>query len=154
MSDNPANTAAKCPVMHAAPATTTTNQDWWPKQLKVELLHQHSSKSNPMGEDFDYAKEFKTLDLAAVEEGSVDADDRFAGVVAGGFRPLRSFVYSNGVAQRRHLPHRRRSRRRGVAASSASRRSTAGRITSAWTRLVGCCGPSSKSTAANSPGRT
>ena len=46
----------------------TTNRDWWPNQLKLELLHQHSSKSNPMGEDFDYAKEFKSLDLAAVKK--------------------------------------------------------------------------------------
>jgi catalase-peroxidase len=46
----------------------TTNRDWWPNELKLELLSQHSSKSNPMGEDFDYAKEFKSLDLAAVKK--------------------------------------------------------------------------------------
>jgi catalase (peroxidase I) len=46
----------------------TSNRDWWPNQLKLELLHQHSSKSNPMGEDFNYAKEFKSLDLAAVKK--------------------------------------------------------------------------------------
>jgi catalase-peroxidase len=45
----------------------TTNRDWWPNQLKLEILHQHSSKSNPMGEDFNYAKEFKSLDLKAVK---------------------------------------------------------------------------------------
>ena len=43
-------------------------RDWWPNQLKIEILHQHSSKSNPMGEDFNYAKEFKSLDLAAVKK--------------------------------------------------------------------------------------
>jgi catalase-peroxidase len=59
---------AKCPFNHAAPTTGTTNRDWWPKQLKVELLNQHSSKSNPMGQDFDYAKEFNSLDLAAVKK--------------------------------------------------------------------------------------
>jgi catalase-peroxidase len=58
----------KCPFNHAAPATPTTNRDWWPKQLKVELLAQHSSRSNPMGDDFDYGKEFKSLDLAAVKK--------------------------------------------------------------------------------------
>ena len=42
--------------------------DWWPNQLKLELLHQHSCKSNPMGKDFDYAEEFKSLDLAAVKK--------------------------------------------------------------------------------------
>lgn len=46
----------------------TTNQDWWPNQLKIDILHQNSSKCNPMGEDFNYAKEFKSLDLAAVKK--------------------------------------------------------------------------------------
>ena len=46
----------------------TTNQDWWPNQLNLDILHQHSSKSNPMGEGFNYAKEFKSLDLAAVKK--------------------------------------------------------------------------------------
>jgi catalase-peroxidase len=46
----------------------TTNLDWWPNRLKLEILHQHSSKSNPMGEDFNYAKEFNSLDLAAVKK--------------------------------------------------------------------------------------
>jgi catalase-peroxidase len=45
-----------------------SNQDWWPNQLKLDILHQHSSKSNPMGEDFNYAKEFKSLDLKAVKK--------------------------------------------------------------------------------------
>jgi catalase-peroxidase len=46
----------------------TTNRDWWPNQLKLDMLHQHSSKSNPMGEGFNYAKEFKSLDLKAVKK--------------------------------------------------------------------------------------
>jgi len=46
----------------------TTNRDWWPHQLRLDILHQHSSKSNPMGEDFDYAKEFESLDLDAVKK--------------------------------------------------------------------------------------
>jgi catalase-peroxidase len=45
----------------------TTNRDWWPNQLKLDILHQHSSKSNPMGEGFNYAKEFKSLDLEVVK---------------------------------------------------------------------------------------
>ncbi|MGO9048625.1 MAG: catalase/peroxidase HPI [Xanthobacteraceae bacterium] len=49
----------KCPVVH-------TNRDWWPNQLDLQVLHQHSTLSNPMGEAFDYAKEFKSLDLNAV----------------------------------------------------------------------------------------
>ena len=54
--------AGKCPVMH----TTRTNRDWWPNQLNIQVLHQNSALSDPMGEAFDYAKEFKTLDLNAV----------------------------------------------------------------------------------------
>jgi catalase-peroxidase len=60
-------TAIQVPFRHAA-GGGTTNQDWWPNELRVDLLAQHSSKSNPMGEDFDYAKEFNTLDLAAVKK--------------------------------------------------------------------------------------
>jgi catalase-peroxidase len=60
------STEAKCPFNHGA-GSGTTNRDWWPNQLKVELLHQHSAKSDPMGGDFDYAQEFKSLDLAAVK---------------------------------------------------------------------------------------
>jgi len=50
------------------PVVGTKNWDWWPNQLPVDILHQHSSKSNPMDPNFDYAKEFKSLDLAAVKK--------------------------------------------------------------------------------------
>jgi catalase-peroxidase len=46
----------------------TTNQNWWPNQLRLNILHKHSSKSNPMGDDFNYAEEFKSLDLAALKK--------------------------------------------------------------------------------------
>jgi catalase-peroxidase len=62
------STEAQCPFHRGAAAGGTSNQDWWPNQLKLELLHQQSCKSNPMGKDFDYAKEFKSLDLAAVKK--------------------------------------------------------------------------------------
>jgi catalase-peroxidase len=61
------STKNKFPFRHAA-GGGTSNRDWWPNQLRLDLLHQHSSKSDPMGEDFDYAKEFKRLDLAAVKK--------------------------------------------------------------------------------------
>src|SRR5437868_8321557 len=61
------STEAKCPVHHST-NSGPSNRDWWPNQLPLDLLHQHSSKSNPMGEDFDYAKEFKSLDLTAVKK--------------------------------------------------------------------------------------
>ncbi len=60
-------TEAKCPVHHAV-GRGTVNRDWWPNQLRVDLLHQHSSKSDPMGKDFDYAKEFKSLDYASLKQ--------------------------------------------------------------------------------------
>ena len=60
-------TESKCPIKHAA-GGGTTNQDWWPNQLRLDLLNQHSSKSNPMDQDFDYAKAFNSLDLDAVKK--------------------------------------------------------------------------------------
>ncbi len=58
----------KCPVAHTSASfdSTKSNAAWWPNQLNLAILHQHSSKSDPMGTGFDYAKEFKTLDLDAV----------------------------------------------------------------------------------------
>ena len=95
---------AKCPFPHAAGGTS--NRDWWPNQLSLDLLHQHSSKSNPMGEDFDYAKEFKSLDYKALKKDLRETHDRFASLVAGGLRSLRSVVHPHGLAQRRHVSHR------------------------------------------------
>lgn len=60
-------TPAKCPF-HGTAGAGTTNLDWWPKQLRLDLLHQHSAKSDPMDEGFDYAKEFASLDLAALKK--------------------------------------------------------------------------------------
>jgi len=59
-------TEEKCPFQPSV-ASGASNRDWWPNQLRLDILHQHSTKSDPMGEDFDYAKEFKSLDLAAVK---------------------------------------------------------------------------------------
>jgi catalase-peroxidase len=68
--------AGKCPVMHGnAPKTTTgggTNSDWWPNQLNLKILHQHSALSDPMDEGFDYAEAFNKLDLAAVKADLTD----------------------------------------------------------------------------------
>ncbi|MFH1816799.1 MAG: catalase/peroxidase HPI [Pseudomonadota bacterium] len=57
----------KCPFHHKA-GSGTSNRDWWPNQLPLEILHQHSPQSNPMGEEFNYAEAFKSLDLAAVKK--------------------------------------------------------------------------------------
>jgi len=58
---------SQCPF-HNARGTGTTNRDWWPNQLKLDLLHQHSAKSNPMGPRFNYAQEFKSLDYAGLKK--------------------------------------------------------------------------------------
>ncbi|MEM9079987.1 MAG: catalase/peroxidase HPI [Verrucomicrobiota bacterium] len=67
-----ASNGSKCPFSGGYDAQTagggTTNQDWWPNRLKVELLSQHSEKTDPMGEGFNYREEFKTLDLEAVKK--------------------------------------------------------------------------------------
>jgi catalase-peroxidase len=63
--EQPNSTESKCPVAHGA-RKFRTNADWWPNQLNLNILHQHSPLSNPMGKEFNYAEEFKTLDLNAV----------------------------------------------------------------------------------------
>ena len=63
--DKSTTPASKCPVAHGA-RKSRANVDWWPNSVNLKVLHQHSPLSNPMGEDFNYAEEFKTLDLNAV----------------------------------------------------------------------------------------
>lgn len=62
----------KCPVSHGSNSQhtlgSTANQQWWPDQLNLNILHQHGKKSNPMGEDFDYREEFKKLDYGALKK--------------------------------------------------------------------------------------
>jgi catalase-peroxidase len=69
--DTKVETAGKCPVAHggriAADSSMRSNRDWWPNQLNIKLLHQYSALSNPMGEQFDYAAEFKTLDYEGLK---------------------------------------------------------------------------------------
>lgn len=73
---NTMNGESKCPFSGGALKKTagagTGNRDWWPNQLKLNILRQHSSLSNPMGDSFDYASEFKSLDLAAVKKDIFD----------------------------------------------------------------------------------
>lgn len=67
--DSQAPTTGKCPFMHGGnTSSATANMDWWPKALNLDILHQHDTKTNPLGEDFNYAEEFKKLDLAAVKK--------------------------------------------------------------------------------------
>ncbi|MGB3619622.1 MAG: catalase/peroxidase HPI [Catalinimonas sp.] len=70
------NESSRCPFMGGAVKFTagagTSNRDWWPNQLNLSILRQHSERSNPMGADFNYAEAFKQLDLAAVKQDIVD----------------------------------------------------------------------------------
>jgi len=63
---------SKCPIMHGSLTSNsnsgTSNRDWWPNQLNLNILHQHDRKSDPMGEDFDYREEFKSLDYDALKK--------------------------------------------------------------------------------------
>ena len=66
------NNVGKCPVMHGAvtsnSASGTSNREWWPNQLNIGILHQHDQKSNPMGANFNYREEFKSLDYKALKK--------------------------------------------------------------------------------------
>jgi catalase-peroxidase len=71
--ENQSENVSKCPVTgaigkHSHGSSGTKNRDWWPNQLKLNVLRQHSSKSNPMGEEFDYAEAFKNIDLQAIKK--------------------------------------------------------------------------------------
>ncbi|MBK8506867.1 MAG: catalase/peroxidase HPI [Saprospiraceae bacterium] len=72
MGNKNGNGESKCPfhegALNQSAGSGTRNRDWWPNQLKLNILRQHSSRSNPMGEEFNYAEEFRSLDLAAVKE--------------------------------------------------------------------------------------
>jgi catalase-peroxidase len=62
------NSAGKCPVMHGSVTQHgNSNTDWWPNNLNLDILHQHDTKTNPLGEDFNYAEEFKKIDLEALK---------------------------------------------------------------------------------------
>ncbi|WNF36803.1 catalase/peroxidase HPI [Bacillaceae bacterium IKA-2] len=72
MNSNEITNEGKCPVTHGGAtshkSSGTSNKDWWPNQLNLNILHQHDKKTNPLGEDFDYAEEFKKLDYDALKQ--------------------------------------------------------------------------------------
>ena len=142
---------SKCPFTGGTRAYT--NRDWWPNQLNLQVLHQHSTLSNPMGQGFDYAKEFKSLDLNAVIKDlhalMTDSQDWW---------PADYGHYGGLFIRMAWHPQALTASATAAAApepgSSALRLSTAGRTTRASTRRAGCCGRSSGNTAGNSPGQT
>ncbi len=117
-SDDIHNTTAtgKCPFHQGGHDQSagggTTTRDWWLNQIRVDLLNQHSNRSNPLGEDFDYRKEFSNRllrsekDLKALLTESQPWWPSRLG-------QLRRSVYSYGLARRGYLPFNRRARRRG-----------------------------------------
>lgn len=69
MSNEKSQSGGKCPVMHGSMTTAeSSTMDWWPKSLKLDILHQHDSKTNPMGEGFDYREAVKSLDYDALKK--------------------------------------------------------------------------------------
>ncbi len=138
--------------VHRQPAPRARrNHDWWPNQLNLEILHQNSPLSNPMGEEFDYAEEFKKLDLAALKKDIVavmTTSQAWWPADYGHYGPLFIRMAWHGAGTYRT------SDGRGGAASGtqASRPSIAGPTTRASTRPGGCSGRSSRSTAGRSRG--
>ncbi len=96
------NGEGKCPFIGGAlkqsAGSGTGNRDWWPNQLKLNILRQHSSLSNPMGEAFNYAEEFKSLDLNAVKKDIFDLMTTSQDWWPADYRSLWSIFYSDGLA--------------------------------------------------------
>ena len=127
-----------------------SNQFWWPEQLDLAPLRQHAPASNPLGEDFDYAKEFATLDLEAVKRSRRGHED-LSGLVASRLRTLWTFLYS--MAWHSAGTYRIEDGRGGAyGGMQRFAPSTAGRITPTLTRHSAYCGQSSRNTARKSRG--
>ena len=129
------------------------NRDWWPNQLSLEILHQQGLHGNPMGDDFDYAREFESIDyqgLKADLTALMTDSQPWWPADYGHYGPffIRMAWHSAGTYRTGDgaaAPRR---------ASSASRRSTPGPTMPISTRRAACSGRSSRNTAASSPGRT
>ena len=157
MEDN-SNNGSKCPVtgatgIHNIGASGTKNRDWWPNQLKLNILRQYSAKSDPMGEDFNYAEEFKSLDLPALKKDlqqlMTDSQEWWPADF-GHYGPL--FIRMPGTVQ----AHTAQVMVGAVqdAASNVLPRSTVGLIMLTLIKQEGCFGQSNKSMVEKYPGPT
>lgn len=150
----------KCPFQHSnhgshdeSAGAGTTNKDWWPKQLRVDLLNQHSNRSNPLGEEFDYRKEFSKLDYSALKgdlRKLLTDSQPWWPADWGSYGGLFIRMAWHGAGTYRSEDGR------GGAGRGQQRFAplNAGRTTSASTRPVACCGPLSRNTARKSLGRS
>ena len=111
-----------------------SNSDWWPNQLNLKILHQHSPLSNPMGESFDYAEAFKSLDLDAVKRDLYALMTESQDWWPADYGHLRRSLHPHDLACCRHLPDRGRSGRRGHRKPTLRAPSTAGPTTATSTR--------------------
>ena len=101
---------AKCPVMHGALTRNsgggTSNREWWPNQLNLNILHQHDKKSSPLDTDFNYREAFSKLDYTALKKDLHGIDDRFTGLVASRLWSLWPVFHSHDMACGWHLQNR------------------------------------------------
>ena len=144
---------SKCPVMGHSHAGTVANQRWWPNQLNLKVLHQNPPAGDPMGEDFNYAEEFKTVDLEELQQDIEKvmttsqewwpADYGHYGPSSFGWRGTVQARIASTMAAAAQPPAR-----------CVSHPSTVGPTTRASTRRAGCYGRSSRSTDGSSRGRT
>ena len=139
------------PLRRTAGAMTV--REWWPNRLDLTVLHRNPPASNPLGADFDYAAEFATLDLEAVRRdllALMSDSQEWWPADYGHYGPLFIRMAWHGAGTYRI------SDGRGGAGSGAQRLAplTAGRTTRTSTKRAGCCGRSSASTVARSPGPT
>ncbi len=89
----------------------TSNQYWWPNQVNLKVLTQNSPLSDPMGKDFNYAEEFKTLDIDALRKDIEQVMTTSQGWWPADYGHYGPLFIPDDVARRRHVPHHRRPRR-------------------------------------------
>ena len=108
MNQHDNHTGGKCPVMHGAMTSSeTSNVAWWPNALNLDILHQHDTKTNPLGADFNYREEVQKLDVEALKEDVKALMTNSQEWWPADWGSLRRFDGAYGVALCRFLPYLR-----------------------------------------------